>query len=274
MCSTEPKVPALAASIGGLAGFCSLVWVFLASGTLYGTRVSELVDGWLASNGTTAAPASAALVIWFAIYLGLAGYLIWQWLPRNRCVHLHRLIRPWAVGSIALHALWLQMLQFNQLGLSLIVMLMLAAVLSTVVRLISTQILYSATDRWITRATFGIYFGWILIAAIANLTAWLSSLHIDALSQLLKTSTALLILLAGLAICAMTFKNPMGIYVNAGSLWAICWIAVARFSGPLHSASVALCASVAATLMLICLLTSVRHRMRRLVGEIINRRRR
>ena len=273
MRSTDPKVPALAASLGALAGFCSLAWAFLASGAVFGTTVATSVDGWLASDGTTAAPASAAFTIWFPIYLGLAGYLLWQFLPRNRGVQLHLLIRPWAIASVVLNALWLQMIQWNQLGLSLVVMLLLATVLITVVRLISTQVLYSATDRWITRATFGIYLGWILIAAIANLIAWLSSLQYEALTELLKTATALLILLAGLAIGALTFKNPMGIYVNAGSLWAVAWIAVARFNGPLHSASVGLCASVAAALMLICLLTSVRHRVPRLVGEVLGRHR-
>lgn len=268
MRTTESQNPALAASLAATVGFCSLIWAFLASGTVFGLAVSDSADGWLASDATTAAPAAPAFAIWFPIYLGLAGYLVWQWLPANRGQQLHRRVRGWAVASMALNALWLQMVQLDQLGLSLIVMLLLAAVLTTVIRVVSSQVLYSATDRWITRATFGIYLGWIVLAAIANLVAWLGSLGNEMVNEVLKVCTALVILLAGLAVCALTFKNPMGIYVNAGSLWAVAWIAVARFTGPLQSASVALCASIAAALMLICLLTSVRHRLRHLLGVI------
>lgn len=271
MRSTEHKDPALVAVACAILGFCSLIWAFLASGTFLGLSMAQGVDRWLDSDGTSAAPASTAFAIWWPIYAGLAGYLVWQCLARNRASQLHHEIRPWAVSSILLNALWLQMIQWQQLGLSVVVMLLLTAVLSTAVRLISTQVLYSATDRWVTRATFGIYLGWILMAAIANLVAWLSSLQYPPLTEALKPFTALLILLAGLAICALTFKNPMGIYVNVGSLWAVVWIAVARVNGPLYSASVALCASIAAALMLICLLSSLRHRVPGLVSELLRR---
>lgn len=268
---SEPKNSALAAISSAVLGFGSLLWVLLAGGAFFGNTVAETAGGWLASDGTAAAPAAPAFYIWWPLYLGLAGYFLWQLLPSNRGAQLHQQIRGWAVGSILLNALWLQMIQWDQLGLSLVVMLLLVAVLTTLVRLISTQVLYRATDRWVTRATFGIYYGWILMAAIANAAAWFSSLESQSLDQALKPLTALLILLAGLAICALTFKNPMGIYVNAGSLWAIVWIAVARFSGALPSASVAVCAAVAATLMLICLATSLRHRVGSLLQEMLRR---
>lgn len=268
---TESKDPALAAIVCAVLGFISLVWSFVLGSVVSGGYVADAVGGLLHGEGTTAAPAAPAFAIWWLLYFGFAGYLIWQVLPRNRALQLHRQIRPWVLGSIFLNALWLQMLRWDQLGLSVVVMLVLVAVLTTLVRLISTQILFSATDRWITRATFGFYYGWILLTAIGNISAWLNSLEHPAVSEALKPLTALLILLTGLAICAMTFKNPMGIYVNTAALWAIGWIAAARFNGPLYSASVALCACVAGALLLICLLSSVRKRIRPLLREAARR---
>ena len=64
----------------------TLAEVFCVVGTLFGvgvigTRVEESSGGALAADATLIAPATPAFSIWSVIYLGLAAYTIWQWLP-------------------------------------------------------------------------------------------------------------------------------------------------------------------------------------------------
>jgi len=265
MRTTPPRIPSAAGILGAVAIFGALAWALLAGGTFLGTPVAQAAGGWLASDATVAAPASAAFAIWGLIYLGLAVYGVWQVIAPPPSDRLHARIRGWAVASVLLNGLWLQMVQWGQLGLSVVVMLVLLAVLFRIVRQISAEVLDSPTDRWVTRATFGVYLGWVLVAAIANLSAWVASLNFDTWSGTITGVMGFLVLFTGLGVCAMTFKNPMGLYVNAGSLWGIAWIAVARLAGPLQSTFVAICATVGALLMLVCLISSARRRVARLL---------
>ena len=80
--------------IGTLAGF-----------GLLGTRVEESSGGALSSQATLVAPATTAFSIWSLIYLGLLGYLVWQW----RAGASRRAARiAWlAAASMVLNAAWL-----------------------------------------------------------------------------------------------------------------------------------------------------------------------
>jgi hypothetical protein len=51
-----------------------------------GTRVEESSGGALAADATLIAPAGPAFQIWSLIYVGLAAYTVWQWLPANATI--------------------------------------------------------------------------------------------------------------------------------------------------------------------------------------------
>ena len=60
--------------------------VFCILGTLVGlgvlgTAVEDSSEGALAADATLLAPAGPAFSIWSLVYVGLAAYTIWQWLP-------------------------------------------------------------------------------------------------------------------------------------------------------------------------------------------------
>ena len=75
----------------------TLAEVFCVIGTLVGvgvigTRVEESSGGALAADATLSAPAGPAFSIWTPIYLGLAAYTVWQWLPQQATDRRHRAI--------------------------------------------------------------------------------------------------------------------------------------------------------------------------------------
>lgn len=85
----------------------ALVWI---AGTLFGTGrigggVAQQVDGLFSDAATLIAPDGPAFSIWSVIYLGLAGYVVWQWLPASSRSAWTRLSRLPAAASIALLAI-------------------------------------------------------------------------------------------------------------------------------------------------------------------------
>ncbi|MFY9679168.1 hypothetical protein, partial [Glutamicibacter protophormiae] len=59
-------------------------------------------------------------------------------------------------------------------------------------------------------------------------------------------------------------KKPIGIYMNAGALWVVLWITVDRYAWQASSPLFAGVASVATLLLLLCLASALRTRLRRL----------
>ena len=94
--------------------------IFMIFGTLYGfgligTPVEQSSGGSLSAEATLLAPAVRAFSIWSVIYLGLIGYVIWQWLPANTASPRARRIGWLSALSMALNGLWLLVVQAGAL---------------------------------------------------------------------------------------------------------------------------------------------------------------
>jgi hypothetical protein len=88
-------------------------------------------------------------------------------------------------------------------------------------------------DTGISKAAFGLYLGWICIAIIANVTAWLVSVNWTGWG-LSGEFWATAMVLAGAAITLFvlgSFKNP---FTGLAVIWALAGIVIAR-SWPGHS---------------------------------------
>ncbi|HEU5242259.1 MAG TPA: hypothetical protein VFU25_09605 [Ornithinibacter sp.] len=99
--------------------------VFCVLGTLVGvgvlgTRVAESSGGALAADATLLAPAGPAFAIWTPIYLGLAGFTVYQWLPTQAAEPRHRAIGWLAAASMVLNAAWLLVTQQDWIWLSVL----------------------------------------------------------------------------------------------------------------------------------------------------------
>ena len=148
-------------------------------GALGGTRVEESSGGALAADATLLAPAGPAFSIWSAIYLGLAAYTVWQWLPDQATDPRHRRIGWLAAASMLLNAAWLLVTQQGWIWVSVLVIAALAVVLGVLVRRLTERPSYGLAEAVIVDGTFGAYLGWVCVATCANVTAALVSSGVD-----------------------------------------------------------------------------------------------
>lgn len=244
-----------------LAIFTGLVWAVFGTGVVTGQFLGPRASGWLSPGANLMAIPPTAQLPWFALMAGLGCYAIWQCTPTARHTELHARARGWILLLVLLNALWLQSLQRDQLGPSLLMLLGMLAVLIRLAVMIDKAPLHNQMDRWITRACFGLFTGWLSVITLAQVGAWLASHGVDPGHSIFRGAITLALLLLALVLCALTFKRPMGLYVNAGALWVIGWLVIGRYQVHAPAPVFTLTATVAGLLMLLCLLSATRTRL-------------
>jgi hypothetical protein len=115
---------------------------------------------------TLITPSGYAFAIWSLIYFGLAVFSIYQALPKNTTRFAN--IRTVYILNCAANCAWIYLWHYEQILASLAVMFVLLGTLVFInVKLLNTE---SATEYWLARVPFNIYFGWITVATILNFT--------------------------------------------------------------------------------------------------------
>lgn len=126
-------------------------------------------------------PAGLTFSIWGLIYLLLALYILYQFglfrkeKDESKEGFLKRLNIYFIVTSLANMA-WIYAWHHTLVGLSLLVMVVLLVCLIKISDLLNKQDL-SSRERLLVCLPFTVYFGWITVATIANVTAFLVSLN-------------------------------------------------------------------------------------------------
>ena len=209
-----------------------------------GTRVEESSGGALAADATLLAPATPAFSIWSVIYLGLAAYTIWQWLPANATSPRAR-ATGWLIAvSMLLNAGWLLVTQQGWIWASVVIIVALALTLGVILARL-TAIPPAPTGRTIERVivdgTMGLYLGWVAVATCANITAALVATGVElaapgadivavivlAVQPAVKVDASVRAVAAGLGVL---FARRLGgrYAVAAAMAWGLVWIAVGR----------------------------------------------
>ena len=121
-------------------------------------------------------PAGYVFSIWSVIYLGLIAYSVFQLLPAQRENPRLRQTGWWFVLSCAANSIWLFLWHYGYFALSVAAMLILLISLIVIyLRLGIGQQTVPAVERWLVHLSFSVYLGWITVATIANITAFLDS---------------------------------------------------------------------------------------------------
>ncbi len=176
-------------------------------------------------------PAGYAFSIWGIIYLLLLGFVIYQGLglfSKAKDNDLATQVGWWFVISCIANSLWLFAWLHEELGLSVLIMLVLLFSLAKIV-------LRTNMERWNAPFKtilflwwpFCIYIGWISVAMIANMAAYLTKINWDGfgLSDVVWTIT--MIIIAGLLNLFVTWTRNMREFALVGA-WALIAIAVAN----------------------------------------------
>ena len=164
-------------------------------------------------------PAGITFSIWGVIYLMLLAFVILQFKVQNK--QLVTSIGWLFAISCVLNAAWIVAWHYEQLPLSLLIML---GLLATLV-IINLNIM--KFPAFFTRATFGIYLGWICIATIANVTALLVSYQWGGWG-ISDQSWAIIMIAAGALISMAVIYKLENPFVALAVTWAFVGIILNR----------------------------------------------
>ncbi|MBN1275303.1 tryptophan-rich sensory protein [Candidatus Woesearchaeota archaeon] len=121
-------------------------------------------------------PAGLTFSIWGLIYLLLAGFVLFSLgvFGKKRSAAADKVAWPFIISSLA-NIAWLFSWHYGLIWLSVVFMLcLLVSLIVIATRLRSLRL--SPAERWLVRLPFSVYFGWITVATIANITVFLVSI--------------------------------------------------------------------------------------------------
>ncbi|WP_094227374.1 lantibiotic ABC transporter permease [Methanolobus psychrotolerans] len=187
------------------------------------------------------APAGITFAIWGLIYLLLAGFTLYQLgifqgnTNTNRSVNrsvnrsglLHKTAILFSVSSLA-NAAWIFAWHYGLIPLSMLLMLVILVCLILITSTINKERLTTREYLFI-RLPFSVYFGWITIATIANVTILLVSIGWKGFG-LAETIWTVLVIIAGLIIAATTMLKNKDIAYGLVIIWAYAGILLKHIS--------------------------------------------
>lgn len=235
----------------------AVVWVV---GTVLGTGlvgarggVAQQGDGLFSDAATLIAPDGPAFAIWSVIYLFLAGYVVWQWLPRSNPSAWAVRTRLPAAASLALNGAWLLVVLAGWVLLSVVVIAAIAASLGVILRRTADLPADGWRPRVFVSVTFGLYLGWVCVATCANVALWLVGLGVPA-EGTFATAVTVGVLLVVVCLVAYlltrTSDKVLLTALTAAVTWGVAWVAVGRLHGQPGNQVVGYAAVAAAFLVL------------------------
>ncbi|GEP98619.1 hypothetical protein [Chitinophaga cymbidii] len=171
-------------------------------------------------------PAGVTFSIWGLIYLALAGFAAYQlWLAFSRDHELEleafvRRMRGWFLLNCLGNTCWLFAWHYEWLPLSMFFMLVIIVSLIMIHR--NFRIAHSGAsprEKLFIHFPFGVYFGWISIATIANVTVLLISLGIPGFGLSGLTWTVSMMCL-GTVLALFMILRFNNIYYGLACIWA------------------------------------------------------
>ncbi|GAA2985365.1 multisubunit Na+/H+ antiporter MnhC subunit [Microbacterium terrae] len=235
-----------------ISAFCfMIVAAMVGTGLLGGTPVQDLQDGALDADGSYLAPARQAFSIWTAIYVGLFAYTVWQALPGQRADERQR-AAGWLVAStMAFNGLWLVTAQFGSLPLTVLAIVVLLAVLAVTFRRLVQIPPARWTDRLLLDGVTGLHLGWVTLATVANVTAWLTTIVADPGAGGADVWGVLVLVVVGIIGIAIGWASGWRVAPALAISWGLSWLAVGRLTGEPASTAIGVTAIVVAVAVLV-----------------------
>lgn len=206
-----------------LAYIAMIVVNFLATSLPINNRgTGEISDAY--SN--LFAPAGITFSIWGLIYLLLAIYVIYQFKSKNDSL-LKKINILFIITSIA-NILWIFAWHYDYIGLSLALMLVLLIGLIKIADTLRSNELTAEEKKFIS-IPFSVYFGWITVATIANVTVFLVSINWGGfgIAEFIWTS---IILLIGATIGILRMNKDKSVAYGLVLVWSYLGILLKHLS--------------------------------------------
>lgn len=230
-----------------------VIAAFVGTGAAGGTSVQELQGGALDADGSFLAPGRSAFGIWTLIYAGLIAYTVWQALPKQRASARQRSMGWWIAVTMVLNGAWLVTSQFGTLlGTVIVMALLLAALGWTFHRAVVTKEHQSPwLDAVLVDGVTGLHLGWVSVATVANVAAWLTAIGPDsweARAQLWGITMLAVVLIIGIA---MSWASGWRLTPPLAMAWGCHWIGLERLFGEPYAVGVGVAALIVAALLVL-----------------------
>lgn len=206
-----------------LAGFAYLAMVavnFLANSLPINNRSTGAISE---AYPNLFAPAGPAFAIWGLIYLLLGGYVVYQFIKKDqKTENLLQRINPLFIATSLANISWIFAWHYDFIGLSVLIMATLLILLMKIADILRTE-QFSSLAKLFIWTPFSVYFGWITVASIANITVFLVSIGWNGfgIADFVWTS---IILLTGAIIGILRMRKDKNIAYGMVLLWAYSWI--------------------------------------------------
>jgi hypothetical protein len=216
-----------------VVSYVAMVMVnFLANGLPINNRSTGAISD---AYPNLFAPAGITFTIWGLIYLLLAGYVLYQFIAieKERSQKKEGLLRKinfLFIGTSIANISWIFAWHYDFIGLSVVIMIVLLGLLIKIADTIRAEQKQMTTQEKIFISTpFGVYFGWITVAAIANITVFLVSLGWNGfgVADYIWTS---IILLVGTLIGILRMRKDKNIAYGLVLIWAYLGILLKQLS--------------------------------------------
>jgi len=229
----------------------AIIGSFIGSGAAGGTPIQNASGGALSADATPIAPAVPAFGIWTPIYIGLIVYAIWQFLPAQKTDARQRRLGYPVAGSLILNAAWILSVQFDQLWLSVPVIVLLLAVLVIAFRITLASRPKNLVETIVADGTIGLYLGWVCVATAANVTAALVAAGFAGFGVSADLWAVGVVGVAGLVGVLIAFAGRGRLAPAAALSWGLAWLAVARLTGSPLSTPTAVAALAAVAVIVV-----------------------
>ena len=169
------------------------------------------------------APAGVTFSIWGLIYILLGVFILYllglfrEGKNKTNSTLLNKIGVLFIISSLA-NISWIFAWHYLLIGLSLVIMFILLTTLIKIADTLTKEKL-SGKEKMFLRIPFGVYFGWITVAVIANVTIFLVSVGWKGFG-IAESTWTVIILLAGLAIGTMRLLKDKNIAYGLVLVWA------------------------------------------------------
>jgi len=212
--------------LAGVAYVAMVTVNFLANGLPINNRsTGEISDAY----PNLFAPAGITFSIWGLIYLLLAGYVIYQFIKSSQGKeNLFSKINPVFIISSLANISWIFAWHYDYIGLSVIIMAVILLSLIKIANILRAE-QFTSLEKLFIKVPFSVYFGWITVAAIANITVFLVSLGWNGfgIADFVWTS---IILVVGALIGIWRTNHDKNIAYALVLVWAYLGILLKHFS--------------------------------------------
>jgi hypothetical protein len=176
------------------------------------------------------APAGITFAIWGLIYLLLAAFSIYQLglFKKNNTTAIVKTIGSYFIISSLANAIWIFSWHYKMIPLSVLLMLVILICLIIINLSLNKQKL-SFNEKLFVRLPFSVYFGWITVATIANITTLLVSLGWKGSSSSEQLWT-IIVIAVGAVIGMATILKLKDIAYGLVIIWAFVGILIKHMS--------------------------------------------